>query len=117
MRTLTMTTIFFFDFSRDSQQEASRKRKLDEYKVSGVWPSKKHKPKKSEPWSKNKALLEKKKLKREKRQRQKLKKKKEKLTEEEIKEINEDAALLKKSKKMTKKAFLEEFCPDLVKCD
>ncbi|XP_034235584.1 ATP-dependent RNA helicase DDX55 [Thrips palmi] len=104
---------------KNSEREASRQNKLTIYKETGKWPSKNqqrsHK-KQTEPWSIAKARKEERKEKRRLRKVKKAelkaqgietKKRKKGLTAEELEELKNDVALMKKLKK--KKITEEEF--------
>ncbi|CAH2052597.1 unnamed protein product, partial [Iphiclides podalirius] len=103
---------------KDKQKEASRLQKLEEYKKTGVWPSKKKKKMvQSQPWRQAKQNKE------ERRERKKKRKETQKnaegkrgkrrraVTQEELDELAADVALMKKLKKrkITKEQFDEAF--------
>ncbi|XP_045503695.1 probable ATP-dependent RNA helicase DDX55 homolog [Colias croceus] len=93
---------------RDKQKETSRLQKLEEFKKTGIWPSKKKKKMtKTQPWEQAKQNKEEKKEKRKKRKETKQKmiaegkktKKRKTVTQEELDELAADVALIKKLKK------------------
>ncbi|CAK1552388.1 unnamed protein product [Leptosia nina] len=93
---------------KDKQKEASRLQKLQEYKKTGIWPSKKKKKiAKTQAWEQTKLLKQVKKEKRKKRKETKTKmvkegknnKKRKTVTQEELEELAADVALIKKLKK------------------
>ncbi|XP_034827916.1 probable ATP-dependent RNA helicase DDX55 homolog [Maniola hyperantus] len=92
---------------RDKQKEASRLQKLDEYKKTGVWPTKKKKKMaQTQPWEQAKQNKVERKEKRKKRKELKKKnneegkgKKRRAVTQEELDELAADVALIKKLKK------------------
>ncbi|KAG6443114.1 probable ATP-dependent RNA helicase DDX55 homolog [Manduca sexta] len=104
---------------KDKQKEASRLQKLEEYKKSGVWPSKKKKKNaQTQPWEQTKQNKEERKQKRKKRKELKQKegegkrgKKRRVVTQEELDELAADVALLKKLKKrkITDEQFDKQF--------
>ncbi|GBP23870.1 Probable ATP-dependent RNA helicase DDX55 homolog [Eumeta japonica] len=103
---------------KDKQKEAIRLQKLEEYKKTGIWPSKKKKKKaQTQPWQQNKVDKEERKKKKQKRREMKMNagnkkgKKRKTITQEELDEIVADAALLKKLKKrkITEEQFDEAF--------
>lgn len=100
---------------KDKQKETSRLQKLEEYKKTGVWPSKKKKKMmKSQPWEQAKQNKEDRKLKRKKRKELKAqnnaeggkKKKRKAVTQEELNELAADIALMKKLKKRDRKSVV-----------
>ncbi|XP_052757694.1 probable ATP-dependent RNA helicase DDX55 homolog [Galleria mellonella] len=105
---------------KDKQKEASRLQKLQEYKKTGVWPSKKKKKMaQSQPWEQAKQNKEDKKQRRKKRKELKQKvgaegkkgKKRKAITQEELDELAADVALMKKLKKgkITEEQFDQAF--------
>ncbi|KAL1501770.1 hypothetical protein ABEB36_007036 [Hypothenemus hampei] len=102
---------------KDKNREAIRLKKLEEYKKTGLWPNKtiKHIKKATEPWSISKQNKETRKEKRLKRKQRKIasanenksKKRKGGISEEDLEELKNDIALLKKFKK--KKISDEEY--------
>ncbi|XP_059054807.1 probable ATP-dependent RNA helicase DDX55 homolog [Achroia grisella] len=105
---------------KDKQKEMSRLQKLQEYKKTGVWPSKKKKKMvKTQPWEQAKQNKEDKKQRRKKRKELKQKesaegkkgKKRKAVTQEELDELAADVALIKKLKKrkITKEQFDQAF--------
>ncbi|CAF4804512.1 unnamed protein product [Pieris macdunnoughi] len=93
---------------RDKQKETSRLQKLQEYKKTGIWPSKKKKKMvKTQAWEQTKQIKLEKKEKRTHRKEIKKKmiaegrntKKRKTVTQEELQELAADVALLKKLKK------------------
>ncbi|XP_075983956.1 putative ATP-dependent RNA helicase DDX55 homolog [Anticarsia gemmatalis] len=105
---------------KDKQKETSRLQKLQEYKKTGVWPSKKKKKMmQSQPWEQAKQNKEDRKQKRKKRKELKAqngtegskKKKRKAVTEAELNELAADIALMKKLKKrkITEDQFDKEF--------
>lgn len=96
---------------KNKQREAVRLEKLGKYQTTGVWPGKeKKRMKNTEPWSEAKKgkveKKDKKKLRREKRKRReennpgiKNRKRKNIMNEEDLKELADDIALIKKFKK------------------
>ncbi|KAF7287667.1 putative ATP-dependent RNA helicase DDX55 homolog [Rhynchophorus ferrugineus] len=103
---------------KDKIREQSRLKKLDEYKTTGVWPSKKQKftKKVTESWSITKQNKECRKERRQKRKQSKLqaanqevknKKRKGGISKEDLEELKNDINLLKKWKK--KKISDEQF--------
>lgn len=120
--TTTFPTIPNLDINtipyKDKQREVVRQKKLEEYQKSGQWPGKKVAPKKqTEAWSKakqNKVERQEKRAKRkakkalvDKNLTPKTKKRKKGISEEDLKELANDIALLKKLKK--KKISEEQF--------
>ncbi|XP_072934117.1 probable ATP-dependent RNA helicase DDX55 homolog [Epargyreus clarus] len=105
---------------KDKQREASRLQKLEEYKKTGVWPSKKKKKMvKTQPWEQTKQNKEEKKQRKKKRKELKQKengksKKRRAVTQEELDELAADVALIKKLKrrKITHEQFDKEFDVD-----
>lgn len=107
---------------RDKQKETSRLQKLEEYKKSGVWPSKKKKKMvQTLPWEQAKQNKEERKEKRKKRKELKQKnpelkkgKKRKVITQEELDALAADVALIKKLKKrkITQDQFDREFEAD-----
>ncbi|XP_063628304.1 probable ATP-dependent RNA helicase DDX55 homolog [Cydia splendana] len=104
---------------KDKQKETSRLQKLEEYRKTGVWPSKKKKKMvKTQPWEQAKQNKEEKKERRKKRKVEKQEGKKGKkrraVTQEELDELAADVALMKKLKKrkITKEQFDEQFDGD-----
>ncbi|CAB3245567.1 unnamed protein product [Arctia plantaginis] len=105
---------------QDKQKEKSRLQKLEEYKKTGVWPSKKKKKMmQTQSWEQAKQNKEDRKLKRKKRKEWKAqnsteggkKKKRKAVTQEELNELAADIALMKKLKKrkITEDQFDKEF--------
>ncbi|CAG9126336.1 unnamed protein product [Plutella xylostella] len=104
---------------RDKQKEESRLKKLEEYKKTGVWPSKKKKKKQaqSESWEQAKQSKEERKQKKRKRKETKQNtevkkgKKRRAVTQAEIDELAADVALIKKLKnrKISKEQFDQAF--------
>ncbi|XP_050667310.1 probable ATP-dependent RNA helicase DDX55 homolog [Leptidea sinapis] len=104
---------------KDKQKETSRLLKLEEYKKTGVWPSKKKKKmSKTQPWEQTKINKQEKKERRIKRKDQKQKmaaagkaKKRKTVTQEELVELAADVALIKKLKKrkITDEQFDKKF--------
>ncbi|XP_001603959.1 probable ATP-dependent RNA helicase DDX55 homolog [Nasonia vitripennis] len=108
---------------KNKQREQARLEKLKNYKDTGVWPTKGKRPvKNTEPWSeKKKTKLEKqgkKKVRKEKQKRReennpgiKKRKRKNVMNEEDLKELANDIALIKrfKKKKMTDQEFETAF--------
>ncbi|KAE8746690.1 hypothetical protein FOCC_FOCC006673 [Frankliniella occidentalis] len=109
---------------KDKQREAARQGKLTSYRETGVWPSKKNakmSQKKSEPWAQSKARKEERKEKKNLRKKKKeelkaqgvapTKKRKRGICAEDIKDIADDIALMKKlkKKKISEKEFDKEF--------
>lgn len=94
---------------KNKQRESARKLKLEEYKNTGIWPGKDKKHmKNTEPWSETKKnKLERKDKKKVRKEKQKKrdennpekKKRKKNISEEDLQELAEDIALLKKLKK------------------
>lgn len=95
---------------KDKKRESMRKTKLEEYKNTGVWPGKdKKRMKNTEPWSEaKKNNLEKKgkkKIRKEKQRKrdennpEKKKRKRKNISEEDLQELANDMALIKKFKK------------------
>ncbi|EFA08391.1 putative ATP-dependent RNA helicase DDX55 homolog-like Protein [Tribolium castaneum] len=85
---------------KDKQREKARLQKLEIYQNTGSWPGKPKIVKKpSEPWSLTKQKKNEKKEKRLKRKRAKEKKRKSGLSEEDLAELAQDVALIKKCKK------------------
>ncbi|CAG5047314.1 unnamed protein product [Parnassius apollo] len=106
---------------KDKQKEASRLQKLEEYKKTGVWPTKKKKKMvQSQPWQQTKQNKEEKKQRKRKRKEiqknteGKRSKKRRTVTQEELDELAADVALIKKLKKrkITKEQFDETFDTD-----
>ncbi|XP_045454031.1 probable ATP-dependent RNA helicase DDX55 homolog [Melitaea cinxia] len=108
---------------KDKQKEASRLQKLEEYKKTGMWPSKKKKKMtKTQPWEQTKQnkLEHKEKRKKRKELKKKLKeegksgKKRKAVTQEELDELAADVALIKKLKKrkITRDQFDQAFDVD-----
>lgn len=103
----------------DKQREVIRQKKVQQFKQTGKWPGLKHsiKFKSSEPWSKTKQKNEERKAKRLKNKKSKefkvannipiKRKKRNQLSEEDMTELANDIALLKKLKK--KKVTDEEY--------
>ncbi|XP_053617440.1 probable ATP-dependent RNA helicase DDX55 homolog [Plodia interpunctella] len=104
---------------RDKQKEASRLQKLQEYKKTGVWPSKKRKKMtQTKPWEQTKQNKEEKKQRRKKRKEMKKqesgdgkRRKRRAVTQAELDELAADVALMKKLKKrkITQEQFDEAF--------
>ncbi|XP_068623555.1 probable ATP-dependent RNA helicase DDX55 homolog [Battus philenor] len=103
---------------KDKQKETSRLQKLEEYKKTGVWPSKKKKKMvQSQPWQQTKQNKEERKQKKKKRKELqkntdvKKSKKRRAVTQEELDELAADVALIKKLKKrkITNEQFDEAF--------
>ncbi|KAG7303253.1 hypothetical protein JYU34_011720 [Plutella xylostella] len=104
---------------RDKQKEESRLKKLEEYRKTGVWPSKKKKkkPTQSESWEQAKQSKEERKQKKRKRKETKQNtevkkgKKRRAVTQAEIDELAADVALIKKLKnrKISKEQFDQAF--------
>ncbi|KAJ0173338.1 hypothetical protein K1T71_011514 [Dendrolimus kikuchii] len=103
---------------KDKQKEVSRLQKLEEYRKSGVWPSKKKKKMaQTQPWEQAKNNKEEKKQRKKKRKELKQKegdkkgKKRKAVTQEELDELAADVALIKKLKKrkITEEQFEKEF--------
>ncbi|KAK3927106.1 putative ATP-dependent RNA helicase DDX55-like protein [Frankliniella fusca] len=109
---------------KDKQREAARQGKLSSYKETGVWPSKKNSKathKKSEPWALSKARKEERKEKKKQRKKRKeelraqgvtpTKKRKRGISAEDIKDLADDIALMKKlkKKKISEKEFDKQF--------
>ncbi|OWR54886.1 ATP-dependent RNA helicase DDX55 [Danaus plexippus plexippus] len=101
---------------KDKQKEQSRLQKLEEYKKTGMWPSKKKKKmSQSKPWEQTKQNKLEKQDKRKKRKELKKKlneegkkgKKRKTVTQEELDELAADVALIKKLKK--RKITAEQF--------
>ncbi|KAI8441861.1 hypothetical protein MSG28_005545 [Choristoneura fumiferana] len=104
---------------KDKQKETSRLQKLEEYRKSGVWPTKKRKKMaQSQPWEQAKQNKVEKKQRKKKRkevkQEGKRGKKRRAVTQEELDELAADVALMKKLKKrkITKEQFDEQFDGD-----
>ncbi|CAK1590026.1 unnamed protein product [Parnassius mnemosyne] len=106
---------------KDKQKEASRLQKLEEYKNTGVWPTKKKKKMvQSQPWQQTKQNKEERKQRKRKRKEfqknaeGKRSKKRRTVTQEELDELAADVALIKKLKKrkITKEQFDEAFDTD-----
>ncbi|KAM3957849.1 putative ATP-dependent RNA helicase DDX55 homolog [Aphomia sociella] len=108
---------------KDKQKEVSRLQKLQEYKKTGVWPSKKKKKMmQSQPWEQAKQNKEERKQRRKKRKELKQKegaegkkgKKRKAVTQEELDELAADVALMKKLKKrkITEEQFDQAFDVD-----
>ncbi|XP_049879438.1 probable ATP-dependent RNA helicase DDX55 homolog [Pectinophora gossypiella] len=103
----------------DKQKEQSRLQKLEEYKKTGVWPSKKKKKMvQTTPWENAKQNKEDKKLRKKKRKESKQNnadgkkgKKRKAVTQEELDELAKDVALMKKLKKrkITQEQFDQQF--------
>ncbi|XP_013143354.1 PREDICTED: probable ATP-dependent RNA helicase DDX55 homolog [Papilio polytes] len=103
---------------KDKQKETSRLQKLEEFKKTGVWPSKKKKKMvQSQPWQQAKQNKEERKQKKKKRKEAqkategKRGKKRRAVTQEEMDELAADVALIKKLKKrkITKEQFDDAF--------
>ncbi|XP_013195184.2 probable ATP-dependent RNA helicase DDX55 homolog [Amyelois transitella] len=99
---------------RDKQKEASRLQKLEEYKRTGVWPSKKKKKMtQTQPWEQTKQNKEERKQRRKKRKELKKldgegkRRKRRAVTAAELESLAADVALMKKLKK--RKITEEEF--------
>ncbi|CAH2986471.1 unnamed protein product [Chilo suppressalis] len=107
---------------RDKQREVSRLKKLEEYRRTGVWPSKKKKKMaQTQPWEK--AKMDKEERKQRKKKRKELKqqnpegkkgKKRRAVTQAELDELAADVALIKrlKRRKITQDQFDEAFDVD-----
>ncbi|KAI5633511.1 DEAD/DEAH box helicase domain-containing protein [Phthorimaea operculella] len=109
----------------NKQKEQSRLQKLEEYKKTGVWPSKKKKKMmQTKPWDQTKLNKEERKERKKKRKDTKTKqensvagkkgKKRKAVTQEELDELAKDVALMKKLKKrkITQEQFDQEFDKD-----
>lgn len=107
---------------KNKERETARQNKLTTFKETGVWPSKKQRKtkKQTEPWSIAKALKEERKEKRKLRKEKKAelkakgietKKRKKGVTPEELQELANDIALMKKlkKKKISEEQFDKEF--------
>ncbi|XP_026313433.1 probable ATP-dependent RNA helicase DDX55 homolog [Hyposmocoma kahamanoa] len=106
---------------RDKRKELNRLQKLEEYKKTGVWPSKKKKKMaQSQPWEQAKQNKEERKQRRKKRRELKKTsegkkgKKRKAITQEELEELAADVGLMKKLKKrkITEEQFDREFDVD-----
>lgn len=106
---------------KDKQKEQSRLQKLEEYRRTGVWPSKKRKKKaQNQAWDQIKQLKDEKKQRRKKRKELKMNsdvkkgKKSRLVTQEELDELAQDVALMKKLKKrkITEEQFDTAFSID-----
>ncbi|XP_059478620.1 ATP-dependent RNA helicase DDX55 [Neocloeon triangulifer] len=95
---------------RNSEKEASRKRKFEEYQETGQWPGKKKRKVQTVSWAKSKELRATKddiKSKRKRELREQKKRKKVKVSQDDMEELAKDIALIKKFKK--KKITSEDF--------
>uniref|UniRef100_A0A6P7GBS3 ATP-dependent RNA helicase n=1 Tax=Diabrotica virgifera virgifera TaxID=50390 RepID=A0A6P7GBS3_DIAVI len=110
---------------KDKIRENVRFQKLEQYKVTGVWPGHKQKfvKKPTEAWSLTKQKKEERKNKRQKRKERKeklaqseqpKKKKRKGISDEDLEELKKDVALLKKLKK--KKISNEDYEKDIGLC-
>ncbi|CAG9791162.1 unnamed protein product [Diatraea saccharalis] len=107
---------------KDKQKEASRLKKLEEYKKTGVWPSnKKKKMAQTQPWEKAKMNKEERKQRKKKRKELKQQnpegkrsKKRRAVTQAELDELAADVALIKrlKKRKITQEQFDDAFDVD-----